>query len=407
MSDAPVEAFRQRLRAWLAREAPANGWDRPSEMDESEADRLARARHCQRLIAQAGFAGINWPVEHGGQGLGVAEQLVFDQETAHYNLPLTPLIITLGICGPALLSMGTDTQKARHLRPLLAGDELWCQLYSEPGAGSDIAGLSTRATRVAGGWSIDGQKVWTSGAAHCAFGLLLARTNATAPKHHGLTLFIIDMTLAGIDVRPLRQMNGSSRFNEVFFGGVVLADGAVVGEVDQGWKAATAMLMTERVSIGSGSAGRDAHEVAALIAAAQRNDAIRTPSVRADLAGAYERERIADLLGERVAGQVLAGRRPGPGGSLIKLVGTRRSQLAAQLGVDLHGIAAVAWDRQCSADGQWSKVMLAAPGLSIAGGTTEVQKNIIGERVLGLPREPQVAQPSQPHIGPRTSKREP
>ena len=398
MPDAPIEAFRQRLRAWLAREAPANGWDCPSAVDEPESDRLARARHCQRLIADAGFAGITWPVEHGGQGLGVAEQLVFDQETAHYNLPLTPLVITLGICGPALLAMGTDAQKLRHLRPLLTGDEMWCQLYSEPGAGSDIAGLSTRATRLDDGWLIDGQKVWTSGAANCAFGLLLARSNVDVPKHHGLTMFIVDMALPGIDVRPLRQMNGSSRFNEVFFDGVLLADDAVVGEVDQGWRVATTMLATERVSIGSGSAGRDAHEVSALIAAARRNDAIGTPSVRANLARAYERERIADLLGERVAGQVLAGRKPGPEGSLIKLVGTRRSQLAAQLGVDLHGIARVAWDPQCSADGQWSKVMLAAPGLSIAGGTTEVQKNIIGERVLGLPREPRVAQPSQPTI---------
>jgi alkylation response protein AidB-like acyl-CoA dehydrogenase len=396
MHDVAIEAFRSRLHTWLACEAPANGWDQPSAVDESEHDRLARARACQKLIAEGGFAGITWPVEHGGQGLGVAEQIVFDQETAHYNLPLTPLVITLGICGPALLAMGTEAQKLRHLRPLLTGEEMWCQLYSEPGAGSDIAGLSTRATRLDGGWAIDGQKVWTSGAANCAFGLLLARSNADVPKHRGLTMFIVDMALPGIDVRPLRQMNGSSRFNEVFFDGVILADDAVVGEVDQGWRAATAMLMTERVSIGSGSAGRDAHEVAALIAAARRNDAIGRPSLRAALAAAYERERIADLLGERVAGQVLAGRKPGPEGSLIKLVGTRRSQLAAQLGVDLHGVAGVAWDPQGSADARWSNVMLAAPGLSIAGGTTEVQKNIIGERVLGLPREPQATQPALP-----------
>ena len=392
MPDSDIESFRQRLRAWLAREAPANGWDRPSPADESEAERLARAKACQRLLARAGFAGITWPVEHGGQGLGIAEQLVFDQETARYNLPLTPLVITLGICGPALLAMGTAAQKQRHLGPLLNGDELWCQLYSEPGAGSDIAGLSTRATPVDGGWSIDGQKGWTSGAANCAFGLLLARSNSDAPKHRGLTLFIVDMTLPGIEVRPLRQMNGSSRFNEVFFDGVIVAADAVVGAVDEGWRAATAMLSTERISIGSGSAGRDAHEVSALIAAARRNRAIASPDVRAALARAFERERITDLVGERVAGQVLAGRTPGAESSLIKLLGTRRSQLAAELGVDIQGVAAVAWDPRCSGDAQWSNVMLAAPGLSIAGGTTEVQKNIIGERVLGLPREPQVAQ---------------
>jgi alkylation response protein AidB-like acyl-CoA dehydrogenase len=384
-----LDAFRLRLREWLARTAPIHGWDRPAPMDESDASRLERARTCQKELVAAGFAGITWPKQYGGLGLGTREQLVFDQESARYQLPLTPWVITLGICGPAMLAMGTDAQKDRYLRPLLNADEMWCQLFSEPGAGSDVASLSTRATRVDGGWSITGQKVWTSGAKNCAFGLLLARSNPELPKHRGLTMFVLDMKAAGIEVRPLKQMNGHSRFNEVFFDEVFVRDEDVVGAVDEGWRAATATLMTERVSIGSGTAGRDAHEASALIAAARATGVASAPTVRLALVRAWERERLADLLGERVAAQVLAGRVPGPEGSLIKWAGTQRSMAAAYLGVELHGIGGVAWDPAVPADERWTQVALSAPGLALGGGTTEIQKNIIAERVLGLPRDPQ------------------
>ncbi|HEY4332990.1 MAG TPA: acyl-CoA dehydrogenase family protein, partial [Ilumatobacteraceae bacterium] len=386
--DPALGDFRARLRAWLAVEGPRHGWDRGAPVNEPGDLRVARARECQRLLLAAGFAGITWPVEFGGQGLGTREQIVFDQETGHYQLPMTPLVITLGICGPTLLAIGTAEQKDRYLAPLLRADEMWCQLFSEPGAGSDIAGLSTRAVRDGDGWRITGQKVWTSGATNCAFGLVLTRSDPRVPKHRGLTMFVVDMHSPGIEIRPLRQMNNEARFNEVFFDDVHVPAANVVGDVDAGWRAATATLMTERVSIGSGTAGRDAHEAATLIDAARRAGVDRQPMVRAALVRAVERERIADLMGARIAATVLAGRRLGPEGSVLKLAGTARSQQAAMLGVDLHGAAAIAWDPADSDAANWSQVFLSAPGLSIAGGTTEVQKNILGERILGLPREP-------------------
>ena len=346
---------------------------RRAEPDDTT--RMARARTCQRLLFEAGFAGIDWPREHGGQGLGAAEVVAFNQEAAHYDLPITPFVIGLGMCGPTIIAHGTDAQRARYLRPLLSGEEIWCQLFSEPGAGSDLASLRTAAVEVDGTWRLTGQKVWTSGAHNARFGMILARSDPDSARHHGLTMFVIAMDAPGITIRPLRQMNGAARFNEVFLDDVAVE--GVLGEVGEGWRTALTTLMNERVSIGSGPSNHgvafdDLRRIADARGAVERDA----------LARAHTDETLVGLLGQRVTDAILAGARPGPEGSLAKLAGTGAAKRSASLAVALAGPSSLA------GEGPWAEVLCAAPGLSIAGGTDEVLRNVIGERVLGLPREP-------------------
>ena len=223
--------------------------DAPNEV------RLARNRRCLTLLHEAGLGAISWPTEYGGQGLTHRHQVIFNHEVAGYSLPLGMFIIGHGMCAPTLLAYGTDHQKHRHLPPLLRGDEIWCQLFSEPGAGSDLAAVQCRAERDGDDWIITGQKVWTSGAHNAAFGLLLARSDPSASRHAGLTTFIIDMSHPDVDVRGLRDMSGATRFNEVFFDECRLGPGALLGEVGAGWKSAITTLMNERVSIGTSPGG--------------------------------------------------------------------------------------------------------------------------------------------------------
>ncbi|HEY6378179.1 MAG TPA: acyl-CoA dehydrogenase family protein [Candidatus Dormibacteraeota bacterium] len=393
-----IAPFRARLQTWLADQAPRHGWlagtradpGRPLAEDSDAQARLARARACQRLLHDAGFAGITWPQEYGGQGLTNREQVVFNQEVGAYDLPLTPYAVGLGMCGPTVLAVGTQTQKRRYIEPMLRGDEIWCQLFSEPDAGSDVASLRTRAERAEGGWRLTGQKVWTSAAQYAAYGMILARTDPDVPKHAGLTMFILDMHAPGVTVRPLRQMNGASAFNEVFLDGVHVRDDAVLGEVNAGWSAAVVTLMTERVSIGTGVRSHDipdAHELAAAAMDLGKGD---DPVVRQAIAEVHIQEQILAAIGERISGAILAGDVPGPEGSVAKLVQSALVRRVAAVGWQIAGPAAQAWSEADPQAGRWSRVLLIAPGLSIAGGTDEIMRTIIGERVLGLPREPRV-----------------
>ena len=369
---------------------------RPPRDDATNDVRVARARRCLRLLCDAGLAAISWPRAYGGQGLTNRHQVIFNEEAANYALPLDIFVIGVGMCAPTVLAHGTDQQRSRHLPPLLRGTEIWCQLFSEPEAGSDLAGLRCRAEDDGHGWIVSGQKVWTSGAHNAAFGMLLARSDPASARHAGMTMFIVDMSLPGIEIRPLRQMTGASRFSEVFFDGVRLEPDAVLGDAGQGWRTAITTLMNERVSIGTSNPAGYGHPASALAAEARQRGRIDDPAMADRISRLAIRERIAAFLGKRVTEALLAGVEPGPEGSLAKLSGTQISKESAALAMEIVGPAASAWDAHDVPAAAWATVQCAAPGLSIAGGTDEIMRNILAERVLGLPRDPRAAARAEP-----------
>ncbi|MFP5070650.1 acyl-CoA dehydrogenase family protein [Pseudonocardia nantongensis] len=383
--NAATQDYRGALRAWLGAHAP----DPVAGLDPGE--HLRRAREFQAALYDAGYSGITWPTEVGGQGLGQAEQQVFADEAAAFDLPLYPFMIGMGMCGPTIVDLGTTEQRERYLRPLLRGDEIWCQLFSEPGAGSDVASLQARAVLDGDRWVVNGQKVWTTNAQFADFGALLARTDADRPKHAGLTMFIVDMHAPGVTVRPLKDMSGRAPFNEVYFDDVEIPAQDVIGEVGRGWQAAVTMLGHERVSIGGrGKAKSNPLEFARLLELARRTGADRDPGGRERLAELYAHERALELVNARMRQEAAAGRPPGARGSVAKLAGALQLRRAIEVAGELAGADAVAWDPDDERGTELAIAINAAPSSSIAGGTNEVQHNIIGERILGLPKEPQV-----------------
>jgi 3-oxochol-4-en-24-oyl-CoA dehydrogenase len=284
---------------------------------------------------------------------------------------------------PPIIEHGTDQQRERFVRPTLRGDLTWCQLFSEPGAGSDLASLRTRAERVDGGWRLTGQKVWTSLAHEADWAICLARTNPDAPKHQGITYFLVDMHADGVEVRPLREMTGEALFNEVFLDGVVVPDDCVVGDVDGGWRLARATLANERVAMSGGSSLGSSVE--RLLAQAAESGAAADPVVRDRLGHLVAQGHAVSMLGLRATLRSLRGEGPGPESSVQKLVGVEHRQAVAETALELLGPGgAVVDDRTAPVVHE----MLVSRCLSIAGGTTQVLRNLVGERVLGLPREP-------------------
>jgi len=378
-----MDNFRERVREWLAANVPES-----SDALES-AEEVALAKRFQAALYDAGLAGLTWPKEYGGQGLTAAEQQIFNDEAAGYDLPTSLFMIGHGMCGPTLVDLGTHEQKSRYVRPLLRGDEVWCQLFSEPGAGSDVASLQTRAVRDGEGWVVNGQKVWTSGAQHADFGALLTRTDPDVPKHKGLTMFIVDMHAPGVTVRPLKDMTGRAPFNEVYFDNVRLPADAVLGEVNGGWAAAVTMLGHERVSIG-GSVRRRYDPLAYhnLADLAKRTGRAQDPAVRAELAALYAAERALSLFNTRLRQEADAGNPPGARGSVAKLAGAELLWRAVSVAGLIAPRDTIAWEDDDG--GELAVAINATPASSIAGGTNQVQRTIIGERILGLPKEPQV-----------------
>jgi alkylation response protein AidB-like acyl-CoA dehydrogenase len=389
---APTEDYRTAVRTWLRANAPAA----PAPGAPLEpAELLRRAREFQAALHDAGYAGITWPRDAGGQGLTPAEQQVFSDEAAEYELPISPFTIGIGMCGPTVADLGTPEQKRRYLPKLLRGEEIWCQLFSEPGAGSDVASLQTRAVLDGDHWVVNGQKVWTTGAQFADFGALLARTDPDRPKHAGLTMFIVDMHAPGVTVRPLKDMSGRAPFNEVYFDDVrIPVDGEVspvIGEVGRGWQAAVTMLNHERVSIGATRRSRsNPLEFGSLVELARRAGVAGEPAHRERLAELYAHERALQLLNTRMRQETAAGRPPGARGSVAKLAGALLLRRAIEVAGELDGADAVAWEPDDTRAAELALGISSAPSASIAGGTNEVQHNIIGERILGLPKEPQV-----------------
>ena len=385
---AELSEFRLRARSFLAEHAPKRAArdDEGTAFEATVAD-LATQKAFQAALADAGLAGLTWP-KPWGQGLTPEHQRVFNEEAAGYELPTTAYVIGLGMVIPTMIEFGTDAQRERYVAKALRGEEIWSQLFSEPGAGSDVASLQMRADRDGDEWILNGQKVWTTGAQLSDFGAVIARTNPDNPKHRGITMFIIDFKAPGVDVRPLRQMNGGSGFNEVFFTDVRVPDANRIGEVDDGWRCAIAMLMNERVAIGSGGGGGRSVGVKPLVELARSRGVLGDPVVRQGIADVYIRTQIMNYIGQRTRAAVKAGQAPGPEGSIAKLAGALLARRTSDLGIAIAGVGGQAWEDK--RDSRWALSVLSAPASRIAGGTDEVQRNIIGERVLGLPKEPQI-----------------
>ncbi len=386
MSD--LEAFRVRVRAFLEAHADPAG----TERRDDEETTVARGKAFQRALADAGLAALQYPKDVGGAGLDAEHQKVFDEEASGFELPSRQFMIGLGMCAPTLFEFGTPEQQQRYLPPLLRADAVWCQLFSEPGAGSDVASLQTRAERDGDEWVVNGQKVWTSGAHYSDYGLLVARTNPDVPKHRGISMFVVDMRLPGITTLPLRQIDGHAHFNEVFLDDVRLPVDALVGDVDDGWRVAVAMLANERVAIGAGGSSQQmgGEGFVTLLALARVRNCTDDPIVRQQLADAYARERILALMGERIRAALVAGRAPGPEGSVAKLATAILGRRSADVAMAIAGAGGQAWSTDDATGGEQAASLLFVPMLAIAGGTSEIQRNIIGERVLGLPKEPVV-----------------
>jgi alkylation response protein AidB-like acyl-CoA dehydrogenase len=394
--DTPEEAeFRAEARAWLHANAPGRTpesrestteWPvslSVAELDERERAQIAQARDWQHKLYDAGWAGISWPKEYGGRGATPIEASIFAEELAAFDPPVGWSAVSVGMVGPTLIVHGSEEQKRRHLGPILRGDEVWCQLFSEPGAGSDLAGLRSRADRAGDGWVVNGQKVWTTGARVSQFGALLARTDGSRPKHGGLTYFIVDMSAPGIEIRPLRQLNGDAHFNEVYFTDVRLPPDAAVGQVNDGWRVANTMLLNERGMIG----GRQASDLELVVELARVTKRTGDPLVRQEIARVYAREQILRLLDCEARTALSKGTTVPAIASITKLLAGWHGRDLTRFALELLGPEGMLIDSHGYCAGGWQQRFLSAPVGRIAGGSDEIQKNILGERFLGLPSD--------------------
>jgi acyl-CoA dehydrogenase len=390
--DTPEEAaFRAEAAAWLEANAVPKG--SPDDFsagiwstDYSEDTLIKRAREWQGRLYDGGWAGITWPKEVGGRGGRPIESVIFNQEQARFGVSVGVFTVAIGMVGPTLLRHGTPEQQERYLRAMLKGDELWCQLFSETEAGSDLANLSTRAVRDGDEWVIEGQKVWTSSAQRAEWGILLARTDPDAPKHKGISYFLLDMSTPGIEIRPLRQMTGDSHFSEVFLDGVRIPAANMVGEEGEGWKVAQTTLASERTAIAGGSGGADPP---GLIALARERGVADDPLVRQSVVEAHLRSELLRFLRYRSQTALSQGKAPGAETSVMKLAYARFMQHMTNAAIHVQGATGMLAGDELPRGGVWTTKFLHAPSLRIAGGSDQVQANIIGERVLGLPRDAQ------------------
>jgi alkylation response protein AidB-like acyl-CoA dehydrogenase len=367
------QAFQDEVRAWIE----AN---HPGPAPHGDEARFAFEREWQRKMHAAGWAGISWPKEYGGRGATLIEQALFSEEIARAKAPRPANILGLVMGGPVVIAHGTEEQKERFLEPILSAEEIWCQGFSEPESGSDLASLKTRATRENGGWRVTGQKVWTTFAHEAKWCMLLARSDTDAPKHKGLTYFICDMEQDGVEVRPLRQITGEAEFNEIFFEDAYVPDENVVGGEGNGWNVAITTLMHERAGIGAASAVALRRELDQLIDVLRENGAARDPVIRQRIAEIKIGSEALRLGALRALTETMKTGIPGPEGSIAKWEWADLNQALTELATEALGPDALA------RDSEWSYRFLRARANSIEGGTTEVLKNIVAERVLGLPR---------------------
>ena len=386
--DAPQEAaFRAEARAWLAANAPAHVVPDAGRLDD--ADEVRRGRAWQRALQDGGYAGVLLPKALGGRGGTIVEAVVFGEEESRFNLPKGPYIgIGLGMALPVISKHGTPAQIERHAGPTLLGEMTWCQLFSEPGAGSDLAGVRTRAVRDGDDWVVNGQKVWSSWAHHADYGILVARTDPSVPKHKGLTFFVLDMKTPGIDVRPIRQISGASDFNETFLTDVRIPDSARIGAVGEGWSCCMTVLMGERLNQGGGErAGIKALIDYAAATPRGGGTALDNGAVRLALATAYAEEQAEKHFQARLRTMVSRGENPGALAAMVKLAYASRLQKTSGLALEVRGLDALAPDPADTASQRIQHDYIWSTALRIAGGADEVLRNQISERVLGMPSE--------------------
>lgn len=395
-NDSPEEAaYRAKVRTWLDANATLKdpNASKANMLDEAEGDLIEKAKAWQAKKTEEGWACLRWPKEYGGQDASTMESVIFGQEEGRYDLPPSIYGIGHGMLGPTIMFHGTDEQKERFLPNMVKGEEVWCQLFSEPDAGSDLAGLKTSAVKDGDDWIINGQKIWTTGAQFCKWGMLVARTDTNAAKHAGLTYFIVDMEAPGIEIRPIKQMNGQSGFNEVFFTDVRTSDSNRLGAEGDGWRVAITTLMNERSSIGGSMGGGGG--IKDLIKMAEGIDlngrpAIEDGGVRRKIADFAVRRNGLKYTGQRGLSALSQGQTPGPEASIGKLVAAIMGLEMGAFGMELQGAAGVLSGDDSLGDPTWQNTYMSMPGLRLAGGTDEILRNIISERVLGMPGEPRI-----------------
>jgi len=367
------QAFADELRAWLAENHPG---EEPAGDEAAWQFRL----DWQRRLHELGYAGLSWPKEFGGRGATLIEQAIFGEEMARARAPMAANVLGLVMGGPVVIAHGSEEQKRRYLEPILSGEEIWCQGFSEPESGSDLASLKTRAVKDGDEWVVTGQKVWTTFAHHAKWCMLVARTDADAPKHQGLTYFLMDMDQEAVQVRPLRQITGEAEFNELFIEEARIPDANVVGGVGNGWAVAITTLMHERAGLGAASAASVRIALGQLVELARERGVADDPTVRQRIAALLIESEALRLNAWRGLTQIMKTGIPGPEGSLPKLQWSAVNQGLTELAVAIQGEDGLA------RDSDWTYRFLRARANSIEGGTTEILKNIIAERVLGLPR---------------------
>ncbi len=387
-------SFRDEVHAWLRGNMPREWTARlAASSDVPRAEAYDLLRDWQRRLHAAGFIGLTWPREYGGRGLTFMEEMILAEEMALAKAPPVLNILGIGMAGPTIIAYGTEEQKKRYLPKILSADEIWCQGYSEPNAGSDLASLQTRAVRDGREYVVDGQKVWTSLAHTSDRMMLLARTDPDAPRHKGITYFLLDMHLPGVTVKPLRQITGDAEFNEVFFDGVRVHDSQVLGGVNNGWAVGMTTLMYERLALGFGLQMRLRIALDGLIEMARRAEkaghaVTKDPVLRQKIAQLWIDTECLKYTGARAITRLLKGEMPGPEASTGKMGWVETHQRLQELAMEIQGPYAqlVKGSDWAVEDGLWQHAFLRSRANSIEGGTTEIQKNIIGERVLGLPK---------------------
>lgn len=389
-TDTPEEAeYRAHVRAWLDANAEKRTPGALFQAKYGADDLVPLAREWQAKKYAAGFAGITMAKEYGGQGGTQMQQVIYNQEEAEYVTPRGVYEIGLGMCIPTMLTYATEEQKQRYAGPALRGEEIWCQLFSEPVAGSDVAGLISRCERDGDDWIINGQKIWTSGAHFSDYGVIVVRSDPTQLKHKGLSYFFLDMKSPGIETRRIKQISGTSNFNEVFFDNVRVPDAQRLGDVGDGWRVAITTLMNERLAVGQ-SPPPDFWEAFALARQTELEDgpAIRDSAVRAKLADWYVQMMGLKWGKFRTMTALSRGEQPGPEASITKIVSANKRQQIAGFGLDLMDMGGALFDDdQSPLNAMFQEALLSSPSSRIAGGTDEILRNIISERVLGMPQD--------------------